>query len=290
MRQPPSRWLGSRRTARSGARRAGSAAGSPTTARPSSRRRPVAITCTSPGPARGRTGRSSRRMLMGLEDAIGVSFVDPIRDDEPAGRSPAASTSTRSTASSSWRRPTRATDAGYDARVTRPGAVGQAVRRDRLQRVGGHPADARRPCSRRWPTHPVELYPERAARRDRRRSTSTSTTTSTTPSTRPASRAARTSTSARSRALFATLDELDARLADRRFLFGDAPARDRLAPVHHAGALRRRLPDPLQVLAAQADRVRAPVAVRARSLPVARRRRDGLISTRSAPTTTAPTR
>ena len=42
------------------------------------------------------------------------------------------------------------------------------------------------------------------------------------------------------RALFETLDWLDARLAGERFLFGERDDRGRLATVHHAGPLRRR--------------------------------------------------
>ena len=62
--------------------------------------------------------------------------------------------------------------------------------------------------------------------------------------------------------LFATLDELDARLAGRRFLFGSAPVETdwRLfTTLLRFDAVYR---PALQVLVAQAHRVRAPVALR----------------------------
>ena len=41
----------------------------------------AATTCTSRSPVRGRTARSSSRRLKGLEQAIGLTIVDPIRDE-----------------------------------------------------------------------------------------------------------------------------------------------------------------------------------------------------------------
>ena len=64
------------------------------------------------------------------------------------------------------------------------------------------------------------------------------------------------------------------------------PGRDRLAPVHDAAALRRRLQQPLQVQPAPGRRLPAPVAVRARPLPAARASPTRWTSTTSAATTT----
>ncbi len=63
--------------------------------------------------------------------------------------------------------------------------------------------------------------------------------------------------------LFDMLDELDARLAGSRFLFGDAH-RDRHPPVHHRHPLRHRLFQPLQVQP-------PPMARLPESVPLARR-------------------
>ena len=75
-------------------------------------------------------------------------------------------------------------------------------------------------------------------------------------------------------ALFATLDELEARLARQRYLLGRADHRGRLAAVSYAGALRCRLFLAVS-LQQEADR-RLPefVELHARTLSAARHRRD----------------
>ena len=75
--------------------------------------------------------------------------------------------------------------------------------------------------------------------------------------------------------LFTTLDWLEERLADRRYLMGDAAHRGRRPAVHHAGALRRGLPRALQVQPQQADRDAEPLGLRPRPLPDAGLRRRG---------------
>ena len=54
--------------------------------------------------------------------------------------------------------------------------------------------------------------------------------------------------------LWVALDWLEERLTHRRYLMGEADHRGRRAAVHHAGALRRGLPRPLQVQPPEADR------------------------------------
>ena len=228
------------------------------------------------------------RDLMGLEDAIGVSFVDPIRDERGLGVHAEASTSMRSTASITSARRTSATDRSYHARVTVPVLWDKRLGHDRLQRIRGHPADA---------GHRVRA-------------------------------AGRASDRALSRALQGDIDALNDRIYENvnnavyKAGFALQPGglrarggrhcsrrstsstqarrpplpvrvdacRDRLAAVHHARAVRRRLPDPLQVLDPQADRVRVPVAVCARPVPVAGRRGDGRFRRDPCRTITAPIR
>ena len=59
------------------------------------------------------------RRLKGLEDAIGISYVHPFRD-ERGWAFPAGATSTTSTASASSSEAYKATDADYDDRVSVP--------------------------------------------------------------------------------------------------------------------------------------------------------------------------
>ena len=74
--------------------------------------------------------------------------------------------------------------------------------------------------------------------------------------------------------LFDALDELDARLATRRYLMGEHDHRGRLAPVHDTAALRPRLLRPLQVQPAPRDRLPAAVGLPARAVPAPRHRAD----------------
>ena len=66
--------------------------------------------------------------------------------------------------------------------------------------------------------------------------------------------------------------------------------RGRRPAVHHAGPLRRRLPRPLQVQPAEADRVPGAVGLRARPVPDARASATRSTSRRSRSTTTSSTR
>ena len=99
------------------------------------------------------------RRLMGLEDAIGLSFVDPIRDDRGwafTGGGYVDTVNHFGYLSEAY----LATDPGYRARVTVPVLWDKRSRRDRLERVGGYPADARRPRSCRSPSTRSSSYPE----------------------------------------------------------------------------------------------------------------------------------
>ena len=208
-------------TGRSAGSRASSAAGCPTTGSASSRRQAgryhlyVARAC----PWAHRT--IIARRLMGLEDAIGVSFVDPIRDERGWAFTGGEYVDPVN-GFEFLQRGLRGHRPGYDARVTVPVLWDKRTGVDRQQRVGRHPADARhgvraarrasgRALSRALRDE-IDALNDRDLRERQQRA-----------STRPASRRARRSTSARSRALFAPLDELDARLAGRRFLFGPEP-------------------------------------------------------------------
>ena len=74
-------------------------------------------------------------------------------------------------------------------------------------------------------------------------------------------------------ALFAQLHKLEGHLSTERYLVGPAAVGGRRPAVHDARALRRRLPRPLQVQRAQADRAAEPVGLRPRPVPDARLRR-----------------
>ena len=69
----------------------------------------------------------------------------------------------------------------------------------------------------------ADLYPSRATSPRSTRSTNASTDASTTASIRPASQPRRPPTNTPHGELFKTLDDLDARLAERRYLFGPTP-------------------------------------------------------------------
>ena len=142
------------------------------------------------------------------------------------------------------------------------------------------------PASATWrPTTSTSTRPSTARRSTR--STRASTRRSTTPSTSPASRRDQEFYEDTVARMFATLDELDERLADAPLPVRRRARRDRLAPVHDARALRRRLQHPLQVQPA-ADRRPTRTCGRTRatstSCPGSPRRSA---STRSARTTTA---
>jgi glutathionyl-hydroquinone reductase len=160
------------------------------------------------------------RHLMGLEDAIGISFVDPIRDDLGwafTGGEYVDSVNGFEYLSEAY----LATDAGYDARVTVPvlwdkrsGVIVSNESADILRML--HTVFA--PLA----THPVDLYPESShgeidALNDQIYDNVNNAVYKAGFSRNQAVYEHEV------QALFATLDELDARLADRRFLFGAAP-------------------------------------------------------------------
>jgi glutathionyl-hydroquinone reductase len=160
------------------------------------------------------------RRLMGLEEAIGMSFVDPIRDDRGwafTGGDFVDPINGFEFLSEAY----LATDEAYDARVTVPvlwdkqsGVIVSNESADILRMLGT--------VFGRLASHPVDLYPEPLrpeidALNDRIYDT--------------VNNAVYKAGFARRQdvyehevgALFATLDELDRRLCHRRFLFGPEP-------------------------------------------------------------------
>jgi putative glutathione S-transferase len=160
------------------------------------------------------------RRLMGLEDAIGVSYVNPLRDErgwEFTGDGYEDSVNGYRYLSQAY----MAADPGYDARVSVP--VLWDKRRETI--VNNESADILRMLSTAFAPlaeHPAELYPEdHRAEIDALNLHIYDTVNN---AVYKAGFARRQDVYEREvRSLFATLDELDARLADRRFLFGDAP-------------------------------------------------------------------
>jgi putative glutathione S-transferase len=160
------------------------------------------------------------RRLMGLEDAVGVSFVDPIRD----GRGWTFSGERYTDPAEGFRflsEAYAATDPGYDQRVSVP------VLWDTEQHVivNNESGDILRMLSTVFAPlacHPVVLYPE-ALRADidelneRVYDGVNNAVYRAGFSTRQAVYEREVAT------LFRTLDQLDARLASRRFLFGAEP-------------------------------------------------------------------
>jgi glutathionyl-hydroquinone reductase len=160
------------------------------------------------------------RRLMGLEDAIGLSFVDPIRDQ----RGWAFTGGEYVEAVNGFgflREAYTATDPVYDARVTVPmlwdkqsGVIVSNESADILRMVGTVFATLAE--------HPVELYPQ-SLRRDID-ALNARIYDNVNNAVYKAGFARRQGVYEREVfALFVMLDELDARLADRRFLFGSTP-------------------------------------------------------------------
>ena len=160
------------------------------------------------------------RHLMGLEDAIGLSFVDPIRDERGwafTGGEYVDEVNAFDYLSEAY----IATDRRYHARVTVPvlwdkesGTIVSNESADILRMLGTVFA----PLAH----HPVELYPESLqsdidALNDRIYDNVNNAVYKAGFSTNQDVYEREVT------ALFATLDELDERLADRRFLFGPAP-------------------------------------------------------------------
>jgi glutathionyl-hydroquinone reductase len=158
--------------------------------------------------------------LMGLEHAIGISFVDPLRDERgwafTGGRYTDAVNGFRFLGEAY-----RATDPGYDARVTVP------VLWDKKSGVivNNESADILRMLSTVfWPLaeHPVDLYPEPL--RDEIDSLGHYIYENVNNAVYKAGFARRQEVYEREvAALFAALDSLDERLAAQRFLFGERP-------------------------------------------------------------------
>jgi putative glutathione S-transferase len=160
-------------------------------------------------------------MLMGLEDAIGVSFVDPIRNDDTGWAFTGGEYVDSVNGFDFLARAYTATEPGYDARVTVPalwdkhsGVIVSNESSDILRMLGTVFA--------RFAAHPVELCPagllgEIDELNDR-------IYENVNDAVYKAGFARRQDVyESEVRALFETLDMLDARLSDRRFLFGEVP-------------------------------------------------------------------
>ncbi len=160
------------------------------------------------------------RELMGLDDAIGVSFLHPLRDERGwtfAGGGYVDSVNGFGYLAQAY----QATRAGYDARVTVP--VLWDTERGTI--VNNESADILRMLSTVFAPlaeHPVELYPE--SQREEIDQLNAHIYDTVNNAVYKAGFARHQAVYEREvRALFATLDELDARLAGRRFLFGETP-------------------------------------------------------------------
>jgi glutathionyl-hydroquinone reductase len=160
------------------------------------------------------------RHLMGLEDAIGISFVDPIRDERGwafIGGEYVDAVNRFSFLSEAY----VATDSGYDARVTVPvlwdkhsGVIVSNESADILRMLGTVFA----PLA----DHPVDLYPEPL--RGEMDALAERIYDNVNNAVYKAGFATHQDVYEREVAgLFAMLDELDERLAGRRFLFGPEP-------------------------------------------------------------------
>jgi putative glutathione S-transferase len=157
---------------------------------------------------------------MGLEEAIGVSFVDPIRDEAGwafTGGEYVDAVNRFSLLSEGY----LATDPAYDARVTVPvlwdkesGVIVSNESADIMRMLGT--------VFTPFASHPVELYPEALA--DEIDALNGRIYDNVNNAVYKAGFARRQDVYEREvRALFAMLGELDERLAGRRFLFGAAP-------------------------------------------------------------------
>jgi putative glutathione S-transferase len=160
------------------------------------------------------------RRLMGLEDAIGLSFVDPIRDQRGwafTGGEYVDAVNGFEFLSEAY----AATDPAYDARVTVPvlwdkesGVIVSNESADILRMLGTVFAP--------FATHPVELVPDRV--RAQLDELNDRIYDSVNNAVYKAGFSRRQDVYEREvHALFAMLDELDDRLTDRRFLFGPEP-------------------------------------------------------------------
>jgi glutathionyl-hydroquinone reductase len=160
------------------------------------------------------------RRLMGLQDAISVSFVNPLRDERGwafTGDGYVDSVNGFHFLAQAY----AATDPGFDARVTVPVLWDKETRRI----VNNESADVLRMLSTVFTplaTHPVDLYPQ-----SRRTEIDALNRLIYDTINNGVYRAGFAGTQAAYelavQTLFPNLDELDLRLADRRFLFGPEP-------------------------------------------------------------------
>jgi glutathionyl-hydroquinone reductase len=160
------------------------------------------------------------RRLMGLEDAIGVSFVDPLRGDRGwkfSGGAYVDSVNRFTYLSEAY----RAADPTFDARVSVP----VLWDKQRGTIVNNESEDILRMLSTVFAplaAHPVELYPE--GLRDDIDALNRQVYDNVNNAVYKAGFAGKQAVYEREvQALFQMLDELDLRLDDRRFLFGDQP-------------------------------------------------------------------
>jgi putative glutathione S-transferase len=160
------------------------------------------------------------RGLMGLEDAIGVSFVDPIRDERGwafSGGGYGDSVNGFRFLSEAY----LATDPAYEARVTVPvlwdkqtGVIVSNESADILRMLGTVFAP--------FASHPVDLVPDALSNEIDELNNRIYDAVNNAVYKAGFSRS-QDVYEREVRGLFAMLDELDARLADRRFLFGSEP-------------------------------------------------------------------
>ena len=209
------------------------------------------------------------RALKGLQDAIGVTVVDPLMLSD--GWTIAAGADPVNNAKALWQVYAKA-DPDYIGRATVP------VLWDRERRtiVNNESGDIIRMLDA-WPgvKRPLFRPPEFAAEIDALndeiyRAVNNGVYRAGFATTQAAYEEA-------FRELFAMLDRLEERLRTRAFLHGEQITETRLAAVHDAGALRRGLPRPLQVQPQPPGRLSRAVGFHARALPGAGRRRDGTI-------------
>jgi putative glutathione S-transferase len=161
------------------------------------------------------------RYLMGLEDAIGISFLDPIRDNDSGWAFSGGEYVDSVNGFDFLARAYTATDPGYDARVTVP------VLWDKQSGVivSNESSDILRMLSTvfaPFASHPVDLCPDHL--RDEIDALNDQIYDNVNNAVYKAGFSRRQDVyESEVRALFAMLDTLDGRVADRRFLFGGAP-------------------------------------------------------------------
>ena len=212
------------------------------------------------------------RALKGLEDAIGMTVVDPIRDERGwAFRDGDGYTTDPINGFAYLSEAYFATDASYRGRVTVPVLWDTRTKRivsnsdDDIMRMFETEFD-------RLARHDVDLYP-REHRAEIEQLNELIYQTVNDGVYQAGFAATQSAYEPPAHRVFETLDLLDARLAERRYLFGRG--RDRLAAVRDAGALRRRVLRPFQVQPAPDRRLPELIGLFARPLPGARRRGDG---------------